>query len=638
VDALTDITIDPIVMRDQSLCLQLDGRVLPLRLGPEPVASFVPGWRVDFVYTGFDPLYVLRFSNEGNEVAVWIVDADGARLGGSVGELDASAREALRAAAIPRLTQFVGMVLQPATLALDDRSRAFLLLPEGLRCDIGQLCTTSALPLVRRVLLDAEPSQWDDQWGLSRTHVEALLAMPFQDRVLIAARDGMLSWPSPIDGRTLMVQGSLCSDDFRFAYRLADPVHGLVCYPIVSHHHAATLALYVPALNLVLIPNSWAAGWFNLYFPSITNWLTSLVCRFGAVLQSYFQPGASRIANLVRGWPAAHLGHQLWNELTGIDRFMQSAPRLCPPQWIVPGTQTELWGPIEEVFPRLQGRVDRSPPDADTAIISSYVTGTCLVRITSEYVSAGLRASLRRSVEADPVFGAVQQAVAARKRPDAPIVLLGLRVENRTMVDLLDFCEGLLEFLASSFPGSLLVLDGHNSRDDGRIIFSHGELGARHSPLEMEQQVATHLKRLQTGRDVTVVDTLGQSIRTSLAWCEHANCFFSVWGASLAKYRWACNRPGLVVTNNWNMAHRSDLHIYDAMDFMEAPSRLSFVRSQFIDDVSAAPLLVDFGPEQPSFSNFIIDRTGVFDQLYDVIQESVRPLSQPVKISGSLKF
>lgn len=430
----------------------------------------------------------------------------------------------------------------------------------------------------------------------------------------------MLSWPSPVDGRTLTVQGSLCSDDFRFAYRLADPVHGLVCYPVVSHHHAATLGLYVPALGLLLVRDGWAAGWLDIYAPGVTEWLVPLVCRFGDTLENYFCTGASRIASIMRAWPANHLGHQLWNELSGIDQFLRSASGPHLPEWIVPGPETELWGPIDQVFPQLQGRVDRSAPNADAAIKASYDTGACLIRITSEYVSAGLRASLQRLVEADPVHGEVRRVIEERARPDAPVILIGLRVENRTMVDLLEFCEDLLERVADAFPGAVLVLDGHNSGGDGRVIVSHGELGARRPPLEVERQIAGHLRRLQVGRDVMVVDTLGAPTQASLAWCGQADCFFSIWGASLAKYRWACNRPGLVVTSRWNLTHRDDLHIYDAPEFMEAPSELAFVDADLIQDMPNAALNVDVGPGQPSFFNYNIETNIVLSRFLAMVR------------------
>lgn len=621
-----DMATDPTVLVDGVLCLQLHGKILPLRLGQEPVTAFVPGWRAISVYTGFYPFSILQFNSENGETAFWVVDAEGLRLGGSLGEMEPSAREALRAAATPPVAHLINAVLQQPVLALDAESHALLLLPEDLRRDIGQLCASSALPPVARPVLDAAPDQWDGKWGLSRTHVEALLAIPFPDRLLLVAQDGLLTWPSPIDGRTLAVQGSLCSDDFRFAYRLADPIHGLVVYPLVSHHHSTTLGLYVPTLNVVIIRDGWSAGWLNVYVPDVAEWLVPLICRFGPMLENYFRSGVGGVASIMRSWPAVHLGHQLWNELTGIDWFLRSGAGPCLPKWIVPGAETELWGRIDELFPQIASHVERSAANADAAIMLSYATGACLVRITSEYVSASLRGSLHRSVEADPTYGEVRQLIASRTRPNAPVILLGLRVENRTIIDLLEFCEELLERVSETFPGAVIVVDGHNSGSDGQIIVSHGERIGDRSPLAAERRIATHLRRLQVGRNVIVVDTLGMSVRASLAWCRHAHCFFSIWGASLSKYRWACNTPGLVITSHWNMQIRDDLHIYKSPKFMETPTDLKFVSENVTVDVPDAPQLVNVGPGQPAFYNFYTDNQHVLCQLVGVVQDAMADL------------
>lgn len=624
-DTLPEIALssedDPVVLLDGAFRLRLSGGLLPLRVGGAPVESFVAGWRPNFVYTGFASFLVLHFISDSGEVAVWIVDADGNRLGGDLRELEPDARDALRVAAAPRVAHLMDTLLRDPAASLDAEDRSFLRLPEAFRREIGHLCAALALPPVRRVVLGVAPDAWDDAWGLDCSHVETILAVPFGDRLLQSAHDGMLSWPSPVDGRPLRVQGSLCSDDFRFAYRLADSVHGVICYPIVSDHTAQTIGLYVPASRLLLLRKGWAETWLEIYVPSLADWLVPLVCRFGDVLEGYLQKGASRVVSIMRGPPSTHLGHQLWNELGGIDQFLQSAFGPHLPEWVVPGPGIELWGPIDKIYPELEGRVDRSSPDADSVIRASYKGGACLVRVTGRYVSAKLRAGLRRTVRADPVCKEVSQIVSGRGRPNAPVILIGLRVENRTVVDLLEFCEELLERVANAFPGAILVLDGHNSSDDGRVIISHGEQRALQPPLEVERQIAKHLQRLQVGRDVTVISTLGAPIRASLAWCDASDCFFSIWGASLSKYRWACNKPGLVVTNHWNRTQRDDLHIYDSPDFMETPSELAFVDADLVYDRPGAPLLVDVGPGQPSFFNFEVNQERFFSIFIEFIQK-----------------
>ena len=147
---------------------------------------------------------------------------------------------------------------------------------------------------------------------------------------------------------------------------------------------------------------------------------------------------------------------------------------------------------------------------------------------------------------------------------------------------------------------------------------------AARSPLAVEQDIARHLRRLQVGRDITVVDTLGAGIRTSLAWCEHADVFFSFWGASLAKYRWVCNKPGLVISSRINLSGgRGDLHIYDAPEFMESPTPLAFVDADAVEDLADAPILVDVGPGNPIYFNFRIDAARVFRHLREVAERAL---------------
>ncbi len=84
-DALPDITVDPVITGGGDLCLQLDGRIVPLRVGQDPVRTFLPGWRADFACTGFGPTIALQFISENGEDAEAVCDASDAPLLVSMG-------------------------------------------------------------------------------------------------------------------------------------------------------------------------------------------------------------------------------------------------------------------------------------------------------------------------------------------------------------------------------------------------------------------------------------------------------------------------------------------------------------------------------------------------------------------------
>lgn len=62
---------------------------------------------------------------------------------------------------------------------------------------------------------------------------------------------------------------------------------------------------------------------------------------------------------------------------------------------------------------------------------------------------------------------------------------------------------------------------------------------------------------------------------------------------------------------------------------MEKPTSLAFVKDDLIRDVPDASLLIDVGPGQPSFFNFLADNHQVLDHLSKVVQESFEIVDLP---------
>ena len=118
-----------------------------------------------------------------------------------------------------------------------------------------------------------------------------------------------------------------------------------------------------------------------------------------------------------------------------------------------------------------------------------------------------------------------------------------------------------------------------------------------------------------------IEDTLGAPLNVSLAWANRADGFVAIWGAGLAKYRWAANKPGLVVTGHWNREHRGDLHIYDDPLYMESPTPVIFAPSEIVKDRSEALTLIDLKSLGPSYFNFSLDYEQYVPFLFDFIKD-----------------
>ncbi len=620
-----------------------DGSLQPLLNEPGlPVTAFVPGWTPTVLYGGAPPYLILEFAGPDDARAAWLLDAGLCRLGDRLDELDPDHLGALRAAILPALRRIASDILLRPVPIFSREAQAFAQLNDAFRDRLAELAADEVLRPPQIVPVAEIPDRMRfvpereaaPEVPLRRAHIAAGLAVPFEDRILAATHDGMLSFPSPVDGRPLRCQGSLYLDDFRIAYRFADIAAGLAFYVIASDHYFKALALYVPAIDLLVVPDTWCRHLLGVYFaPGVERRMVRHALAFGASLVRYLARGATRLASVLRGAPGTHLGHQLWNELSGIEHLLDSRPGALVPEWIVPGPRhaIELWGATDLVFPELRQRVNRAFAGGGDVLPYLYSEGVCAVRMTRERVSAGLRRRLQRIGRAGPVFAAAELLARDARRKPAAVIVLGLRVENRTMVDITQFFADAIALIAQRWPGSIVVIDGHNSwhpdpahgTTDGHSIQSHGEWMAATPPLQVERAIAVDLRSMAGMLDVRIVDTLGAPLSHSLAWAQLCDGFLSIWGASLAKFRWICNKPGLVVTSRANLLHRDDLHIYDAPRYMELPTTLLFTDAEAVEDDAQAARLVPVAQDDPLFANFRVDHGRVLDQFAGLIEEQL---------------
>ncbi len=648
IDSLPVLLGDPVVLCDGVLQLRRSSEAEVPLLGPlfsapgETITAFVPGWRATLLYSGLAPFLILEFRHHDGARAAWLLDGGLCRLGDKFTDLSAAQAQALRGRAAAPLRRMVMDILMRPMPVLSREAQAFARVHDVLRIAIAESGGDAVLPVPRALLIDEMPQgvPFTALFGgaaavaLSREQLRAGLAMAFEDRLVAATRDGMLSWPSPVDGHPLRCQGCLYFDDFRFAYRFADISAGLAFYVIAADHYCKALAVYVPQLDLLVVRDAWCRHLLEVYFPpDLARWFINQAALNGPLLVPYLVRGARRIASVMRGQPGTHLGHQLWNELSGIEYLLTGAQGEQIPEWIIPGAQdgVELWGRVEALFPELRRRVKRDLRHGSEVMPYVYTQGICAVRVTSERVSAELRRRLQRITQTDPVWSGIREQAERSRARDAPVIVLGLRVENRTLVDITGFFRDVIRLVARSWPGATLVIDGHNAREtaaggrgpDGAeaVIESHGESLALHAPLQVEREIASRLRVLCADLDVTILDTLGASMAASLSWALLCDCFLSVWGASLAKFRWVCNKPGLVVSSQANLLHRDDLHIYDSTRTMEAPTTLLFADPASVVDDPQAPRLVPVSLDNPFFANFRVDHARVLGQFRDLLEQ-----------------
>jgi len=576
-----------------------------VELPPRPALQ--PHWRAlqAVVASG---LAVIELMHDDGTPAEWFFDGAG-RQSNDMGPWTPETRVALRSAFRPVITALRDTLLfthatsggTPAQPAILD---AFLQLGPRLRDAIASALQNEVLPNPVHLDLGAPGAalpSWADPDALHRA-----LSTDLQDRFLAGMRDGVLSWPSPIDGASMACTGAFTLDDFNSVFRFNDAAAGLDVFIVATEHVSRVAGLYVPAHGVVVSLAGDQSRMVRQHVPTLGRYMLHHLAFYADSLVHGIAARPHRFATFLRGGGSAHLGHQLWNELTAIDALVTELPRERLPLWLVPGQAPgqandgiEFYGPIDVLYPEIAGRIHRGLGDHRALVRHAYRNGLILFRATRQHIGEGLRRRV-----------ATLAALRAPAFPGMPgrSFMIGLRVENRTLVDLPAFCALVIDEAIQLHPGCTIVFDGHNARGDVRsdhTIDSHHERHAGQSLLAVERGVVEAMRAHFKGASVTILDTLGEPLATSLAWAQACDGFVTPWGAGLAKYRWVANRPGFVVTSRWNLENRGDPGLYDGTAYMADPTPQVLAPAEIMRDRPGAPMLVPI--DYSSYWNFDYD-------------------------------
>lgn len=200
-------------------------------------------------------------------------------------------------------------------------------------------------------------------------------------------------------------------------------------------------------------------------------------------------------------------GHQMLENLSGIQRLADEG--LLPSLEELWVTGPEFFGPVEEIFPELQGRVRRFANRWDLFEPLLRVRHRRLFRIGSNVFQARLRARILASC---PVAG------RPAERTERPFIAVTVRSSGRRCLNLAEAVAGMYRDLSQRLPGLGIVLDGW--------VFPESELVLRSSVATalsdpFRERLMAEMAEARMIRDAlpphAVVDNLiGLSMRESL--------------------------------------------------------------------------------------------------------------------------
>ncbi len=597
----------------------------------EPVI-LQPGWRIACVSSLFFPVFVADLRHEDGRTAYWFFDRHGGYIIDRWDLLPEPHRSTVAAYAATMLEDLWQDIVAHPGDRTRDHVAAFLALPASARHAIFDLRHSPPDPAAATATwtLTDPPSETtayvaQTEAGaalLQRGALERALSRNLQGQNIVLANEGRVSWPSVVDSGELEASGfALLLDSLCFAYRVQDLQRGFTFYVIAYGGHFRTFGIYLPENNLLVARDAAALRSMLEYHPDYRLHLLRHAVDLGdAMLEGFGKPQGA-IYHSFRGHAAMQIGHFIWQDLSGVSALLDGLRPGRVPSFLVPDSdrKPEIFGPIDAIFPGLQGHVVRTDGCFASLLPALYREHARVIKATSMFVPRAVGSAVLAAYKASPALRALVARCHDTRRTAGLVVLVGLRMGNRTFVDMRSSAMALIDVVIDACPDAVIVIDGQNADPDA-VYDSWGDSAAPENRfLRQEIDIARELAEHAAARGVTLINVIGRPIAESVLWCDAADFFVAPWGAALAKYRWICSKPGLVVTGRWNLLHRSDLAIYHGEAFNERPAAMWFNEAGTVEDV------VDAGEADVTRlerSNFRVDMAALQRQLVALLKQS----------------
>ena len=618
---------------DHVFVLLADGNRQVVTRHGQPISAFTDGWKAEFLYVGSGGLFVLHLSNIDGQRGSWFLDSRLDILPSDFENLPEEYKAAGHRSLEKSLDTLFAFVLAgvgrdaadlTGFLDLHDQLTHHLLRQRLWEIDPGTV--TIALDGLPGDAVTLQPTRSGNFISVPLARMRPLMNRSVLSMAPDIIRAGTLAVASIVDGATLTTSVSICLSNFVFLYRFIDDRHDLPFLLIASTHVCKVVGIYFPLSNECFVMTAAEGDALRSHCPhqSLGRGLRDHILLFGQLLVPYVNAPSRPVKCLC--WHG-HLGHHLWQDLTGLatlDRVL--TPGEMPEVMMMGAARSEMFGCLESIFPSLAGRVDRACEDVVTLIRTVYAQGICLISPAGHYITRKLSRTIIDLARTAPELDADRQRLRMFRGQRLPIIVLGLRVENRTVVDFPRFCADVADFIAEATNDrAVLVIDGHNTV--GKHVFESAGQDTGHAPMDVERQIASDLQERFSSRAMVILSTIGLPMASSIFWSDAADFFITPWGAGLAKYKWVANKPGLVLAGRLYQTRGYDLGIYHSPEFMEDPLSMTVIDIQDVEDVVEDLPMISIN--EPQRINFRVNMDGVRRKIVSLLAANNAAASLP---------
>ena len=605
------------------------GEMVILRKDQEPVRSLDAGYHPHTFFTGMS-VNVFEQVHSAGHSKFELYSKEFGFLGDHIKDLTEDMQTRLKKDLSTEFTRMWGVMVGEGLYSDDDPYLSFERLTIGTRVGLLSFYDIDETSLVGNV---AFLEDFDKSTAILSCHIgisesfdvekcKTIFEKSFVDVSRRGCQDGHLSFPSPFGGKEMVSESSICCSEVIYWYPCIDKFSGESCYVIASMFHCEIIGLYVPHVSLLV-------GRSRTTFTLITD-------MFGASLPILLMRHLAVYAPMIRDYVGAqsralaliygeeHLGHHIWNELSGLNAFLDYPKPTNIPLVIEMSANSEMFGRLDELFPELAGRVERVTGPREALLASIYERRLLVVRPTSLFVPASLRRRISKLIPKQAYLSQERGRLSKIQEMGSSIICLQLRSENRTFTEPTRFFIECMSEIVEQLGRVCFVIDGHSTSMQTEVeIRSFKQATSSRPVIEVQNAVAVELEQHARAIGADFVSNIGKPIGASLFWITASDFFIAPWGAGMVKTRWATSRPGLMLTNTWNLTNHHDLRLYDSPMLNEDPKSLIIASELMIIDRPDAPVLIS--GVLPSSMNFDV----AFDLFRELLIEACQRFSIP---------
>ena len=368
----------------------------------------------------------------------------------------------------------------------------------------------------------------------------------------------------PFTGARELVRDSI--DMYAYLHRCS----GRTCLIIqedTTAFAAADRAWYFPEERVLIAYSTWHSVLYTLaraHLRTFDNWQ--------AVVEYLSRTDRSI---LVCDAVVGHLGHYIWNIVSGWSRLF----KLVPAEKIdilASHRDFQIFGGVKQLYPDEIGRAGKfvevaNEHDAYKLMLSQ---GALALTLVDRHVTNDLAKRVIEWCRKNCSSEFLSTVVAARQIC-SPLLLVTIRQENRAWIEQDSGLPEIINSLAADFPKLGVVIDGLNAGIHS--LDTHAFMS-----LENEMKLTNHI--ISSCPGVRIYNSVGCSVSEGITWCNAVDAFLAPIGAGMAKYRWITNKPGVAYSNETCLTPKNyDGTLYER--HRDNPAPIEYVDRSAVKDV-----------------------------------------------------